>query len=196
MLLCITDWQAYKKTRGGICSEFDRSLLVFFCKSKPSFVVWIILDSTYVFVCSAAHTTIYVETAFLLCLNVRVTDYHYKSFFKRLPGVGSEPGSSRIHLFSHFSPLYRWATAAPHINHFWGGGVDKCILWLSFARWQSALLLTGVPRGQLAMRVRAGDVDEGEARHRVGHRQVDIEWISISAEKFSDSLLSFIGFSD
>jgi hypothetical protein len=26
---------------------------------------------------------------------------------KRLPGVGSEPGSSRIHLFSHFSPLYR-----------------------------------------------------------------------------------------
>jgi hypothetical protein len=28
-------------------------------------------------------------------------------FLKRLPGVGSEPGSSRLHLFSHFSPLYR-----------------------------------------------------------------------------------------
>jgi hypothetical protein len=27
--------------------------------------------------------------------------------------VGSEPGSSRFHLFSHFSPLYCWATAAP-----------------------------------------------------------------------------------
>jgi hypothetical protein len=26
---------------------------------------------------------------------------------KRLPGVGSEPGSSQFHLFSHFSPLYR-----------------------------------------------------------------------------------------
>jgi hypothetical protein len=32
-----------------------------------------------------------------------------------LPGVGSEPGSSRLHLFSHFSPLYRWATAAPRV---------------------------------------------------------------------------------
>jgi hypothetical protein len=27
--------------------------------------------------------------------------------FKRFPGVGSEPGSSRFHLFSHFLPLYR-----------------------------------------------------------------------------------------
>jgi hypothetical protein len=34
-------------------------------------------------------------------------------FLKRLPGVGSEPGSSQFLLFSHFSPLYRWATAAP-----------------------------------------------------------------------------------
>jgi hypothetical protein len=53
--------------------------------------------------------------------------YHYFQghirifvFFKkkRLPGVGSEPGSSPFHLFSHFSPLYRWATAAPHIPIF------------------------------------------------------------------------------
>jgi hypothetical protein len=29
--------------------------------------------------------------------------------------VGSEPGSSRFHLFSHFSPLYRTATAAPQL---------------------------------------------------------------------------------
>jgi hypothetical protein len=36
------------------------------------------------------------------------------SFLKRLPGVGSEPGSSWFNLFSHFSPLYRSATAAPH----------------------------------------------------------------------------------
>jgi hypothetical protein len=28
-------------------------------------------------------------------------------FLKRLPGVGSKPGFSRFHLFSHFSPLYR-----------------------------------------------------------------------------------------
>jgi hypothetical protein len=34
-------------------------------------------------------------------------------FLKRLPGVGSKPGSSRFNLFSHFSPLNRWATAAP-----------------------------------------------------------------------------------
>jgi hypothetical protein len=33
---------------------------------------------------------------------------------KRLPGVGCEPGSSQFHLISHFSPLYRWDTAAPH----------------------------------------------------------------------------------
>jgi hypothetical protein len=41
--------------------------------------------------------------------------YHnqVKSFFKRLPGVGTEPRFSRFHLFSYFSPLYRWATAAP-----------------------------------------------------------------------------------
>jgi hypothetical protein len=30
-----------------------------------------------------------------------------RHFFKRLLGVGSEPGSSRFHLFSNFSPLYR-----------------------------------------------------------------------------------------
>jgi hypothetical protein len=31
-------------------------------------------------------------------------------FFKKkrgCPGVGSKPGSSQFHLFSHFSPLYR-----------------------------------------------------------------------------------------
>jgi hypothetical protein len=44
----------------------------------------------------------------ILCQNILL-----KLFLKRLPGVGSEPGSSRFHLFSHFSPLYRWATAAP-----------------------------------------------------------------------------------
>jgi hypothetical protein len=33
--------------------------------------------------------------------------------------VGSKPVSSRFHLFSHFSPLYRWATAAPHLHLLW-----------------------------------------------------------------------------
>jgi hypothetical protein len=37
--------------------------------------------------------------------------FFLKLFLKRLPGMGSKPGSSRFHLFSHFSPLYRWATA-------------------------------------------------------------------------------------
>jgi hypothetical protein len=36
--------------------------------------------------------------------------------------VGSEPGSSRFHLFSHFSPLYRWATAAPQVSCYFGIG--------------------------------------------------------------------------
>jgi hypothetical protein len=35
-----------------------------------------------------------------------------------LPGVGSKTGSSRFHLFSHFSPLNRWATAAPPAKIF------------------------------------------------------------------------------
>jgi hypothetical protein len=48
-----------------------------------------------------------------------------KLFLKRLPGVGSEPGYSRVHLFSHFSPLYHWATAAPH----------ECWNYLALLRW-------------------------------------------------------------
>jgi hypothetical protein len=35
-----------------------------------------------------------------------ISSINILSFLKRLPGVGSEPGSSKFHLFSHFSPLY------------------------------------------------------------------------------------------
>jgi hypothetical protein len=38
---------------------------------------------------------------------LRLNDKIDHNFLKRLPGVGSKLGSSRIHLFSHFSPLYR-----------------------------------------------------------------------------------------
>jgi hypothetical protein len=37
----------------------------------------------------------------------KISTYFKETFFsKRLPGVGSKPGASGFHLFSHFSPLY------------------------------------------------------------------------------------------
>jgi hypothetical protein len=46
---------------------------------------------------------------------------------KRLPGVGSEPGSSRINLFSHFHHFtaepQRLPTIPTHIPH---GGIQRC----------------------------------------------------------------------
>jgi hypothetical protein len=60
--------------------------------------------------------------------------YKSRQFFKRLPGVGSEPGSSGFHLFSHFHHL----TAEPQ-------RLPQAIaLWLSEAVWDGG----GVGRGE------------------------------------------------
>jgi hypothetical protein len=41
----------------------------------------------------------------------------HHSFFKRLPGVGSKPGSSRFHLFSHFHHFTAEPQRLPLTHH-------------------------------------------------------------------------------
>jgi hypothetical protein len=66
---------------------------------------------TYVSTCTRRQNIPYVCSS---CWHLKtMRDLFFSIFLKRLPGVGSESGSSRFHLFSHFSPLYCWATAAP-----------------------------------------------------------------------------------
>jgi hypothetical protein len=63
---------------------------------------------------------------------------YFMGFLKRFPGVGSEPGSSWFHLFSHFSPLNCWATAAPRVYFMVIWFMFYCfgILYIPIKIWQ------------------------------------------------------------
>jgi hypothetical protein len=63
--------------------------------------------STFQFGVKSVQQMLFVKCLVSFFVNCVVPKHCFLYKNMRLPGVGSDPGSSRFHLFSHFSPLSR-----------------------------------------------------------------------------------------